>query len=54
MKQEPEEELRPAEMLIDAADGKVDWTAYADTSVQELKSLMEAKLVGQTVEGRTA
>ena len=50
MKQEPEEELRLAGMLIDAADGKVDWTAYADQSAQELKSLIEAKLAGQTVE----
>jgi DNA end-binding protein Ku len=50
MKQEPEEELRLAGMLIDAADGKVDWTAYADQSAQELKSLIEAKLAGQPVE----
>jgi hypothetical protein len=26
----PEEELRLAGMLIDAANGKVDWTAYPD------------------------
>jgi hypothetical protein len=32
----------------------VDRCRYADTSVQELKSLIEAKLVGQTVEGRRA
>src|SRR5262249_4703460 len=50
MKQEPKEELRLAGMLIDAADGKVDWTAYADQSVQELKTLIEAKLAGQSVE----
>ena len=50
MKQEPEEELRLAGMLIDAADGKVDWTAYADQSAQELKTLIEAKLAGQPVE----
>ena len=37
-------------MLIDAADGKVDWTAYVDQSAQELKSLIEAKLAGQPVE----
>src|SRR5262249_6153124 len=50
MKEEPAEELRLAGMLIDAADGKVDWTAYADQSAQELKSLIEAKLAGQPVE----
>ena len=47
MKQEPEEELRLARMLIDAADGKVDWTAYPDQTAQELKTLIEAKLAGQ-------
>src|SRR5262249_25294588 len=50
LKQEPEEELRLAGMLIDAADGKVDWTAYADQSAQELKTLIEAKLTGQPAE----
>src|SRR5262245_28643423 len=50
MKQEPEEELRLAAMLIDAADGKVDWTTYADQTAQELKTLIEAKLAGQPVE----
>ena len=50
MKQEPQEELRLAGMLIDAADGKMDWTAYADQSAQELKTLIEAKLAGQTAE----
>src|SRR5262249_58934015 len=50
MKEDPEEELRLAGMLIDAADGKVDWTAYVDQSAQELKSLIEAKLAGQPVE----
>jgi DNA end-binding protein Ku len=50
MKEEPAEELRLAGMLIDAADVKVDWTAYADQSAQELKSLIEAKLAGQPVE----
>jgi non-homologous end joining protein Ku len=50
MKQEPQEELRLAGMLIDAADGKVDWTAYADQSAQELKTLIEAKLAGQPAE----
>jgi hypothetical protein len=34
-----EEELRLAGMLIDAADGKVDWTAYPDQTAQELKTL---------------
>jgi Ku protein len=47
MKQEPEEELRLAGMLIAAADGKVDWTAYPDQTAQELKTLIEAKLSGQ-------
>src|SRR5262249_4457370 len=47
MKQEREEELRLAGMLIDAADGKVDWTAYPDQTAQELKTLIEAKLAGQ-------
>jgi DNA end-binding protein Ku len=50
MKEEPAEELRLAGMLIDAADGKVDWTTYADQSAQELNSLIEAKLAGQPVE----
>ena len=50
MKQEPEEELRLAGMLIDAADGKVDWTVYVDQSAQELKTLLEAKLAGQEAE----
>ena len=50
MKQEPQEELRLAGMLIDAADGKVDWTAYPDQTAQELKTLIEAKLAGQPAE----
>ena len=50
IKQEPEEELRLAGMLIDAADGKVDWTAYPDQTAQELKTLIEAKLAGQPTE----
>jgi non-homologous end joining protein Ku len=54
MKQEPEEELRLAGMLIDAADGKVDWTAYADQAAQELKTLIEAKLAGQPAEATAA
>jgi DNA end-binding protein Ku len=45
----PEEELRLAGMLIEAADGKVDWTAYPDQAAQELKGLIEAKLAGQSV-----
>jgi DNA end-binding protein Ku len=44
---EPAEELRLAGMLIDAADGKVDWTAYPDQTAEELKRLIEAKLAGQ-------
>jgi non-homologous end joining protein Ku len=50
MKQEPQEELRLAVMLIEAADGKVDWTAYPDQTAQELKTLIEAKLAGQSAE----
>src|SRR5262249_39833231 len=50
MKQEPEEELRLAGMLIDAADGHVNWTAYPDQTAQELKTLIEAKLAGQMAE----
>jgi non-homologous end joining protein Ku len=37
-------------MLIDAADGKVDWTSYPDQTAQELKTLIEAKLAGQPAE----
>jgi DNA end-binding protein Ku len=47
MAKEPAEELRLAGMLIEAADGKVDWTAYPDKAAQELKALIEAKLAGQ-------
>jgi DNA end-binding protein Ku len=47
MTKEPAEELRLAGMLIEAADGKVDWTAYPDQAAQELKALIEAKLAGQ-------
>jgi hypothetical protein len=43
---EPTEELGLAGMLIEAADGKVDWTAYPDQAAQELKTLIEAKLAG--------
>ena len=46
---EPAQELRLAGMLIEAAGGKVDWTAYLDQSAQELKTLIEAKLAGQPV-----
>jgi non-homologous end joining protein Ku len=53
MKQEPKEELRLAGMLIDAADAKVDWTAYPDQTAQELKTLIEAKLAGQPAEAAT-
>ena len=37
-------------MLFRSADGKVDWTVYADQSAQELKTLIEAKLAGQPAE----
>jgi DNA end-binding protein Ku len=47
MAKEPTEELRLAGLLIEAADGKVDWTTYPDEAAQELKALMEAKLAGQ-------
>jgi DNA end-binding protein Ku len=50
MANEPTEELRLAGMLIEAAGGKVDWTAYPDRGAQELKALIEAKLAGQTAE----
>src|SRR5262249_33198990 len=54
LKQVPEEELRLAGMLIDAAGGKVDWAAYPDQGAQELKTLIEAKLAGQPPEATTA
>ena len=44
---EPTEELGLAEMLIEAAGGKVDWTAYPDLAAQEVKALIEVKLAGQ-------
>jgi non-homologous end joining protein Ku len=47
MAHEPAEELRLAGMLIEAAGGKVDWTAYSDQAAVELKALIEAKLAGQ-------
>jgi len=47
MAKEPVEELRLAGMLIETADGKVDWTAYPDQAAQELKALIDAKLAGQ-------
>src|SRR5215471_17816756 len=47
---EPAEELRLAGMLIEAAGGKVDWTAYPDQAAQEVKALIEAKLAGQAAE----
>ena len=50
MKEEPEEELRLAGMLLDAASGKVDWSVYRDQAAEELKSLIEAKLAGQGAE----
>jgi non-homologous end joining protein Ku len=41
-------ELQLAAQLIDAASGAVDWSAYADQSAEELRSLVEAKIAGQT------
>jgi DNA end-binding protein Ku len=43
------EEMRLAGLLIDAAAGTIDWTAYRDQAAQELKALIEAKLAGQPV-----
>jgi DNA end-binding protein Ku len=43
------EELRLAGLLIDAAAGTIDWSAYRDQAAQELKALIEAKLAGQPV-----
>jgi len=34
---------RLAGMLIEAAAGKVDWTAYPDQAAEELKALIDAK-----------
>jgi non-homologous end joining protein Ku len=41
------EEMRLAGLLIDAASGVVEWSAYRDQAAQELKALIEAKLEGQ-------
>jgi DNA end-binding protein Ku len=41
------EELRLAGMLIDAAGGAVDWSAYRDQAAQELRALLDTKLQGQ-------
>ena len=49
LEKEPAEELRLAGMLIEAAAGKVDWTAYPDQAADELKALIDAKLAGQAV-----
>src|SRR5215831_17479263 len=54
MAQEPAEELRLAGMLIEAAGGKVNWTAYRDEAAQELKALIEAKLAGRPAETTAA
>jgi DNA end-binding protein Ku len=43
------EELRLARLLIDAAAGTIDWSAYRDQAAQELKALIEAKLAGQPI-----
>jgi non-homologous end joining protein Ku len=45
----PAEELRLAGLLVEAASGNVDWTAYPDPAAEELKSLIDAKLAGQAV-----
>ena len=44
------EEQRLAGMLIDAASGAVDWNAYQDTTAQELRALVQAKLEGREAE----
>jgi DNA end-binding protein Ku len=44
---EPADELRLAGLLIEAAAGKVDWTAYPDQAAEELKALIDAKLAGK-------
>src|SRR5207249_8764194 len=41
------EEQRLAGMLIDAASGVVDWNSYQDTTAQELRALVQAKLDGR-------
>ena len=41
--------MRLAGLLIDAAAGTVDWSAYRDQAAQELKALIEAKLAGRPV-----
>src|SRR5262249_56042904 len=51
LEKDPAEELRLAGMLIEAAGGKVDWTAYPDQAAQEVKALIEAKLAGQATAG---
>jgi DNA end-binding protein Ku len=40
-------ELQLAGQLIDAVSGPVDWSAYPDQTVEELRSLVEAKIQGQ-------
>jgi DNA end-binding protein Ku len=40
------EELRLAGQLIDAASGRVDWSAYRDETAQELRALVDAKVQG--------
>ena len=39
--------MRNARVLIEAASGVVDWGVYRDTTAQELRALVEAKLQGQ-------
>lgn len=49
LEKEPAEDLRLAGTLIEAAGGKMDWTAYPDQAAEELKALIDAKLAGQAV-----
>jgi DNA end-binding protein Ku len=41
------EEIRLANMLIDAASGSVDWSRFRDTTTEELTALIEAKIAGR-------
>jgi DNA end-binding protein Ku len=41
------EELRLANMLIDAASSSLDWSKYRDTTTEELTALIEAKIAGR-------
>ena len=40
------EEARLADVLLDAASGPLEWTAYRDERAEELRALIEAKIAG--------